>query len=91
MTKYNLSTKRKDTGKYWSFGTMKEGDPEYKSKFNIGIKVSPEFMALVADAGDGGWINLNAYPDDREDNGSLKEKTVDTWDATESNNQMNPF
>ncbi len=64
--KYNLSTKRKDTGKYWSFGNMKQGDPEYKAKYNIGIRVTPEFMALVNEAGEGGWINLNAYEDDGE-------------------------
>jgi len=66
--KYNLSAKRKDTGKYWSFGNMKQGDPNYKAEWNIGIRLTPEFLSLVEDAGEGGWINLNAYPDDKEPN-----------------------
>jgi len=86
--KYNLSTKRKDTGKYWSFGNMKEGDPEYKAKFNIGIKITPEFRGLIEAAGDGGWLNLSAFEDDRAE-GSLKEKTVDTW--TDNGEQDMPF
>ena len=64
--KYNLSAKRKDTGKYWGFGSMKKGDPNYKAEWNIGIRNTPEFRALIEAAGEGGYINLNAYPDDRE-------------------------
>lgn len=68
MEEYKLSTKRPDTNKYWTFGNLKEGDPEFKSKWNVGLRVTPELKSLIMAAGDGNWINFGAYPEDKERN-----------------------
>ena len=58
-----ICTKRKDTGKWWSFGNIKPSD---KGGWRIGIKKSPELMALINDTKDGEWINFLTFEDDKE-------------------------
>jgi hypothetical protein len=54
---YKISAKRADTGKWWTYGSIK------KNKFDnlqAGFKVTPELKALI-DANEGKWINFSLF------------------------------
>ncbi len=55
---YNLSSKRPDTGKWWSYGTLKH-NAEYNS-WRIGMKVTPELIALIQ-ANEGKYVNFSLF------------------------------
>lgn len=60
---YKVSSKREDTGKFWSFGNLKYND-QY-SNWRIGMKVTPELVALI-NANDGKWINFSLFEENEK-------------------------
>lgn len=71
MSKFNLTTKRKDTGKWWSYGNMKASD---RGGYSLGIRKTPEFMDLVNSVDEGGWINLSAFEEKEKPTGHQQAK-----------------
>lgn len=61
---YKLSTKRPDTGKWWSYGNMKH-NAEYDS-WRIGMKVTPELKELI-NTNDGKYINFSLFADEKRE------------------------
>lgn len=61
---YKLSAKV--NGKWFTFGNLKNN--QY-GNLQLGIKITPEFLAFVEAAKEKGWLNLSAF----EDNGEKKE------------------
>lgn len=59
---YKLSTKRPDTGKWWSYGSIKTN--QY-GRLQAGFKVTPELKALIS-ANDGKWINFSLFEEEKK-------------------------
>lgn len=57
---YKISTKRKDTGKWWTFGNQKTTE----KGISQGFRKTPEFMQLVNETPDMGYINFVLFPDE---------------------------
>ncbi len=58
MEEHKLSAKRPDTGKWWTYGSIKVN--QY-GNLQAGLRVTPELKALI-DANDGKWINFSLFP-----------------------------
>ena len=67
-TKYNLSGKRPDTDKWWSFGNfnLKSRPGKDQPQLTVGIRKTDEFKALINSVDDGGWINLYVFEDSKQ-------------------------
>lgn len=65
-TKYKVTTKRPDTGKWWTYGSVKVMSRDGKSPFaSVGLRKTPELMAIINNAKDGDYINFSIYEDDK--------------------------
>jgi len=70
--KFSLSTKV--NGKWRTFGNLTRND---EGKFRVGLRVTPEFRALVEAAGEGEWINLAAFEErPKEEEGQVRKEKV---------------
>jgi hypothetical protein len=52
---------KKIDGKWWTFGSIKV------NKFNnleLGMKITPELLKLIADTGEGKWLNFSLFDSD---------------------------
>lgn len=54
---YKISAKRKDTGKYWQFGSIKEG----KYGPQLSFRKTPELLAFIEASGE--WLNFALFSD----------------------------
>ena len=58
----NFLIKRKMTdGKYFTFGNVKKNQ---FGNYSLGLKVTPQLIALLQSAKEGEWVNLNLFLDD---------------------------
>lgn len=60
--KYKISIK-KDTGKWWSLGGIEIAEGKNP---RISIKKSAELQSLIDATGDGEWLKLYLFEDNRE-------------------------
>jgi hypothetical protein len=58
---YKVSGKRKDTGKWWTFGNIKTN--QY-GNLQLSFKNTDEFKKFIEASGD--WLNFSLFPDDEE-------------------------
>ena len=89
-TKYNLSGKRPDTDKWWSFGNfnLKSRPGKDQPQLTVGIRKTDEFKALINSVADGGWINLYVFEDSKQH----VQKPQDTnQERTDESDQEIPF
>ena len=71
---YKISSKRKDTGKWWTYGNFKRGDKGYK----LGMKKTPELIAYWNEVKEGEYLNFLAFEDTKEKPNYSPRLTVST-------------
>lgn len=74
--KYNISGKRVDTDKWWSFGnfSLRPRPGKDQPQLTIGIRKTKEFVDLLNATERDGWINLYVFEDNKKAFGSPPEK-----------------
>lgn len=77
--KYNLSGKRPDTDKWWSFGnfSLKSRPGKDQPQMSLGIRKTEEFVALINSVERDGWINLYVFEDDKARKAAPKQQPAD--------------
>lgn len=59
--KYKVSAKRTDTGKWWTFGSVKKNT---YGNLTLGLKVSEDLKNLIRAKKDGEYVNFSLFEDD---------------------------
>lgn len=57
---YKVSAKRPDTGKWWTYGSIKKNKWD---KVQLGMKVTDELVSLI-EANKGKWVNFSLFEED---------------------------
>jgi hypothetical protein len=72
---YEISAKKKNTGKWWGFGRVTKSE-QYGS-LRIGMRKTPELIELFNDTPDGGYLNFSLFePKDKKEPRSAAAKSV---------------
>lgn len=85
MKNYKISAKRADNGKWWSYGNIKENQ---WGNLSLGIRITPEFLALLEGKEEGQWINFSLFDDDKNKDNPHNQQKADECEP-QGNTDMN--
>lgn len=80
--KYNVSGKRPNTDKWWSFGNfaLRSRPGKDQPQLTIGIRKTEELVALLNATEKGGWINFYVFEDTKANAPKNEARPVDLGD-----------
>lgn len=70
MKDFKVSTKRPDTNKWWTYGSIRKNKFD---NYSLSFRITDELKALIASREENGWLNFALFEDEAP-KGSLKDR-----------------